>query len=147
MDPRGIFISFASLIALALMFLPVYSFTLVDPAGHPLSTSLTMFDHGYGGWRFILAAVLALSVVVGVVNSILKVGDTGAVFVFVVLRLLCLTQLAMIVASIVIKTPRSVLIPHGFTSSVSLLWPIWAMLAAGVVAMGGALAAQGKVDV
>ncbi|MCL5445426.1 MAG: hypothetical protein M1121_05130 [Actinobacteria bacterium] len=132
---------------MATMFLPVYSFTLYDPTGQSTTTSLTMFDHGYGGWRFILAAVLALSVVIGVINSILKVGDKGAVFVFVVLRVLCLAQLGMIVAAIVIKTPQGIVVPHGFTSSVSLLWPIWPLLAVGVIAMGGALAAQGKVDV
>lgn len=138
-DPRGAFVAVASLLLVGACFLPYYR--LYSPRG-VLTVSFTVIDHSFGQWRLAIVVVSALCVVIGIVNSALRVGMSGAVTVFFAIRVLVLCQLGLWIAALVDRTWHGGALATGAT--IKLTWVAYAAVVLAVVALGGALASIGK---
>jgi|GEM_PF-4398589 len=137
-DPRGAFVAGLSLVLVGACFLPYYK---VSVAGTVVA-KFTVIDHAFGSWRVAILAVSGLCVVIGILNSALRVGKRGAVTVFFTMRVLVLCQLGLWIAAMVDRTWHGLVVPPGITST-SLTWVAIVAVAVAVGALGGSVAAMG----
>ena len=135
----ALFVAVASLLLVGACFLPYYR--LYSPRG-VLTVSFTVIDHSFGQWRLAIVVVSALCVVIGIVNSALRVGMSGAVTVFFAMRVLVLCQLGLWIAALVDRTWHGGALATGAT--IKLTWVAYAAVVLAVVALGGASASIGK---
>jgi hypothetical protein len=135
-----VFVAAVGLVLVAACFMPYYT---VSGAAAGVSTTHTVLDHTLGTWRLSILAVAALTVAVGVANSILRVGQPGAVGVFFLLRFAVLVQLGLWVAVIFL---------HHFSgasttgTTVTVGWVAYSAAAVALVGLAGSLASMGKSD-
>ncbi len=142
-DPRGAFVAIGGLLLVAACFLPYYK---VSGPGGSASVSYTVIAHQFGAWRVAILAVAVLCVLVGLLNSALRVGVTGAVAVFITMRLLAVAQLGLWVAALLDKQSHGVIPavapPGSYTTK--LTWVAIAAVAISVIALAGSLASLGR---
>jgi len=142
-DPRGAFVAIAGILLAAACFLPYYK---VAPLGASTSVSYTVIAHQFGAWRVAILAVAVLCVPVGIVDSALRVGMTGAVAALITMRLLALAQLGLWIVALLDKTSHGVIpalaAPGSYTTKVT--WVAIAALAFAAVALASSLASLGR---
>jgi len=140
-DPRGGFAAVLSLLLVGACFLPYYMFT---PSAVNLPvTNATVLDHAFGPWRIAILVVAVLCVLVGIVNSVLRVGVRGAVGVFFALRVLALAQLALWVVALIDRSWSGV-VPLAPGASVSVTWVAYVAVLVAFATLGGSVASLGK---
>jgi len=157
-DPRGVFVAAASLLLLGACALPYYHVVSAGDSGLRASHDYTVVRNAFGSWRVALPAVGALAIVVGVVNSMLRAGATGAVSVFVALRLAALAQFGL---WIVVALDRQVVVAQvaspatsspppvpagGTTPTIGVTWLAWIAIGIAFTALAGSFAAMRKPD-
>jgi len=142
-DPRGAFVAIAGVLLVAACFLAYYK---VAQVGAPTPDSYTVLAHQFGAWRVAILVVAVLGVLVGSLNSALRVGMTGAVAVFITMRLLALAQLGLWIAALLDKTSHGVIpasaAPGSYTTTVT--WVAYAALALSGIALAGSLSSLGR---
>jgi hypothetical protein len=138
-DSRGVFVSLASAVVVVATFLPWYAVLPPNPQAPTSIGELTLFDTGFGSWRWALPAAALLAVVVGVADALARPTRRGALAVFVALRVIVLVELALVIAAIAARTPHGVGLAAELPATVR--WPAWGSLAAAVVGFGASLAA------
>ena len=106
-DFRGIFVAGVSLLLLPACFLSYYSLQGATRSGVGVHATFTVLAQAFGSWRVVIPYLAALCVVIGVVNSLLPVAATGAVTVFVTLRVAVVAQLAVWIVAAVERTPTA----------------------------------------
>jgi hypothetical protein len=137
-DLRGAFAAILSLLLVAGCFVPFYS---VHVANSKAVTTLTVLDNAYPEWRVVILIVSVLCVLVGLGNSVLRVGTSGAVPVFVALRVLVIAQLGLWVYAFVARVPH-----HASPAlSFAVTWEAYAAMAAAFIALAGSLASIGRL--
>lgn len=138
-DLRGAVYAVAALLVVVSTLLAWYR---VSSVAHPdLLRRATVYSPLYRGWYLLVPLVAGAGVVVGVANWLLRPGDTGAVAVFILLRLLGVASVAVTVAAVVVHQPTAGHhLGHG-PYSVGLLWPALAAAGAAVVGLLVSLAA------
>jgi hypothetical protein len=142
-DARGIFVATTSALLVAACFLPYYTVT----GGTALQTTYTVIAHQFGEWRLALLGVAVVTVVVGIANSILRVGQRGAVGVFFTLRFLVIIQLALWIAVIFVHHFVYVTsIPSALEVSVTVSWVAYAGAAVALVGVAGSVSSMGTSD-
>ncbi len=139
-DFRGIFVAGVSLLLLPACFLSYYSLQGATRSGVGVHATFTVLAQAFGSWRVVIPYLAALCVVIGVVNSLLPVAATGAVTVFVTLRVAVVAQLAVWIVAAVERTPTA---PAGAPAA-AVTWVAWAAIAVAVVAVLGSLASMAK---
>jgi len=142
-DGRGVFVAAVGLVLLGACFLPYYTVSY----GLGAQTTYTVMDTALGVWRLLLPAVAAATVVVGVANSMLRVGQKGAVGVFYALRFLVLGQLVLWIVPIVVHHLRATSsVAGGAAADVTVGWLAYSGAAVALVALAGSLSSMGKSD-
>lgn len=139
-DARGAFVVVVSLLLVAACFVPYYNVSRTFNG----SLHMTVANHALGQWRVAIPAVCILTALVGVVNSILRVGQTGAVAVFFVLRLLVFAQLGAWVVPIVLKKIPTSVTPHPPTLTFG--WAAYVCIGVALIAVFGSFASIGKAS-
>lgn len=152
-DPRGIFVGAASLLLVVACALPYYHVISAGRSGLQTANDYTVLESAFGRWRLALPAVGVLAILVGVLNSFLRAGATGAVGVFVALRLVALVQLGL---WILVTVDRKVAVAHaaipalvpapGTTPVIAVTWLAWPAIGVAAAALVGSFAAMRKPD-
>jgi len=132
-------VSLASAVVMVATFLPWYSVLPPSPQAATSLGELTIFDMGFGGWRWAVPGLAALGLIAGVIDAAVRPAHRGAVTAFVVLRLLVVAELAVVVLAIAFRTPHGVGAASDLAATIR--WPAWGALAAAVVGSGAAVAA------
>ena len=144
-DPRGAFVVVVSLVLIGACFVPYYNVPATLTASG--ETHLRVIATAMGAWRLVIPAVCVLTAAIGIANSALRVGQRGAVGVFVLLRLSVLAQLALWIIPIfvtkVYDTPPGV---APTSNGVTVGWVAYSCAAVAAVAVIGSFAAMGKSD-
>lgn len=140
-DPRGAFVAVLSLVLLGACFVPYY--TLTPGLGDSVRQTTTVIDHAFGGWRLVIPAVSALTALIGIVNWVLKVGQRGALSVFVVLRIAVLLQLGVWVLPIFFHRYAGPVVGAG-APVVSVGWVAYSAATVAFVAVAGSSASLGR---
>ncbi len=145
-DARGAFVALVSLVLVSACFVPYYTVpgAIMGTVG---SGHLPVVSHLMGSWRLVIPAVCILTVLVGIANSLLRVGHRGAVGVFVLLRVVVFVQLGVWVLPIFEKTvykPPSGLPPTSV--GVAVGWVAYSCALIAAVGIVGSFAAMGKSD-
>jgi hypothetical protein len=134
-DHRGLFAAGCALVIVVLTFFPFY-FWRVGPAHKELSIWSTQ----YSGWYVAIAVVGVIAILVGLVNFLLRPGDPGALAVFILLRLLAVSSVALIACAMYFRTPAGTLTTGPLAPVISLRWPIFAALGAALIMLASSLA-------
>jgi hypothetical protein len=139
-DYRGIFVSGISVLLLPACLLTYYNLLGVTRSGVAVHATFTVVAQAFGSWRIVIPGLAALCVVIGVVDSLLPVAATGAVTVFVALRLAVLAQLAVWIVAAVERTPTT----PAHAPAASLTWVAWVAIGVASIAVLGSLASMAK---
>lgn len=139
-DPRGAFVAVLCLLLLMACFLPYYRVGVQGSTTDVGSHTFTVMAGVFGAWRVAIPSIAALSVVFGIVNSILRAGSRGAVGTFVVMRMLVLVDIGLWVVAAVYHHDQGPLA----SLATSVTWVAWAAMVVAVIALLGSLASMGK---
>ena len=144
-DPRGAFVAVLSLLLVAACFLPYYRVTVIRGSGSSASTTFTVMAHAFGTWRLCFVVVAGLCVITGIVNSALRVGHSGAVAVFFVMRILVVGQLGLWIAAAADRSSKLALgVPAGVVTTTTVTWLAIVAIGLALGAVGGSLASIGR---
>ncbi|MHB8219369.1 MAG: hypothetical protein ACYDHU_03480 [Acidimicrobiales bacterium] len=142
-DARGVFVAAIGLVLLGACFLPYYTVS----GGVGTQGTFTVMNHAFGQWRLVLPALAVVTVVVGIANSVLRVGERGAVGVFYALRFVVLAQLALWVVVIFVHHFFEVTSgPRLPPVSVTVGWLAYTAAAVSLVGVAGSVSTMGTSD-
>jgi hypothetical protein len=139
-DPRGAFVAVLCLLLLMACYLPYYRVAVPGSTTDVGSHTFTVMAGTFGAWRVAIPSIAALSVIFGIVNSILRAGSRGAVGTFVVMRLLVLADIGLWALAAVYHHDQGPLA----SLPTSVTWVSWAAVVVAVMALLGSLASMGK---
>jgi hypothetical protein len=140
MDFRGVFVGGVSALLLPACFLTYYTVQGATRSGLGVHATFTVVAHAFGSWRIVIPCLAGLGLVLGVVNSLLPVAASGAVTVFVALRVTVAAQLAVWIVAAIQRTPKT---PPGAPAA-GVTWVAWAAIGIALVAVLGSLASMAK---
>jgi len=140
MDGRGIFVSGASVLLLPACLLTYYALDGVTRSGRHVHATLTVVASAMGSWRVAIPILAGLCVVAGVIDAFLPVAASGAVTVFVILRVAVVAQLGVWILTAVLRTPT---VPAG-SPAASVTWVAWVAIGVAAIGVLGSLASKAR---
>jgi hypothetical protein len=146
-DRRGAFVTVCSLLLLLGCTLPYYRVTATGSGVLSSPLLYKVVDSAFGSWRAGIPVLAIAAALVGIVNSLLRVGAPGAVGVLAALRLMALGQLGLWVLVAVAHTPGNTTFgvgALGTSPTVSVTWVAWAAVATAAAALAGSFASMGR---
>jgi hypothetical protein len=146
-DPRGAFVVLVSLVLVAACFGPYYTVP-GGILGSAHSQTFAVISGTFGSWRIVIPGVCVLTAAIGILNSILRVGQRGSVLVFFLMRVMVFCQLAVWLAPIFVHhyvgtVPHSATLPD---ATVGVGWYGYSCGAVAFVAIAGSMATMGKSE-
>lgn len=132
-----------SVFLLVACFLPYYRVTAIGGVALSEPRTFTVVDAVFGGWRIVLPVMAVATLVLGITNSVLRVGSHGAAGIVSLMRLLALIQLGLWVLVAVerrVSGTGPVAASLGANPAVALTWVALATIAAAAVALAGSFA-------
>jgi hypothetical protein len=137
----------SSLVVLAASFLPWFQLSLSDTSAARSTVALTrqvgIYDPAYSGWHLAIPVACVVTIIIGLMNALLRPAQRGAVFVFALLRISGLLLLLVVLVTLFVKEPHGLGLTSSVTVSVRLLWPAYAAAIAAFVGLLSSFAKSG----
>jgi len=137
-DPRGLFVAVMSALLLGACFLPYYRVLLTVGTGS-ITAEYKVVDNLYGSWREVLPAIAALCILIGLVNTALRVNRKGAVTAYFTLRVVAVAQLGLWIFVFVDRTSKA-RVPLDATVHTTVTWVGYAAIAVAAIALAATFA-------